>query len=174
MLRSWNTNIGRVKSQYTSPAFPLLGPDGFGRGTSRGTSFTMIHPRLFHTLSQCYVVEVQTLVELNPNILVRRFQRMYIVSLSSQCNCLKLRRDVGSRIACIQGLIWDIRSEIPTIICPQLLFPLKYYINVKNNGKRATTMIGCDVSNSVNSSLHYEKVKNSKNLILSSSLSQEI
>ena len=31
-------------------------------------------PREYHT--QCYVVEVQTLVELNPNILVRRFQRM--------------------------------------------------------------------------------------------------
>ena len=34
-------------------------------------------PREYHT--QCYVVEVQTLVELNPNILVRRFQRMQFV-----------------------------------------------------------------------------------------------
>ena len=34
-------------------------------------------PREYHT--QCYVVEVQTLVEFNPNILVRRFQRMYIL-----------------------------------------------------------------------------------------------
>ena len=32
-------------------------------------------PREYHT--QCNVVEVQTLVELNPNILVRRFQRMH-------------------------------------------------------------------------------------------------
>ena len=27
--------------------------------------------------AQCYIVEVQTLVELNPNILVRYFRRMY-------------------------------------------------------------------------------------------------
>ena len=78
-------------------------PRVFGRGTSRGTAFTTIHPRLFHTFSfflhpgpvrrdflycrqtqpapreyhtQCYIVEVQTLVELNPNILVRHVERM--------------------------------------------------------------------------------------------------
>ena len=88
---------------------PRPKPDGpealrvFGRGTSRGTPFTTIHPRLFHTFSffrhpgpvrrdflycrqtqpapreyhtQCYVVEVQTLVELNPNILVRDVEIM--------------------------------------------------------------------------------------------------
>ena len=68
-----------------------------------GTPFTTLHPRLFHIMSffgdpglvkrdyfhccqtqpvpreyntQYYVVEVQTLVELNPNTLVRHFQRM--------------------------------------------------------------------------------------------------
>ena len=33
-------------------------------------------PREYHT--QCYVVEVQTLVELNPNILVRHVERMKV------------------------------------------------------------------------------------------------
>ena len=74
-----------------------------GRGTSRGTPFTMIHPRLFHIFSlfchpgpvkrnylhgrqtqpapreyytQYYVVEVHRLVELNRNILVWHVERM--------------------------------------------------------------------------------------------------
>ena len=73
-------------------------------GLSRGTPFTTLHPRLFHIMSffghpglvkwdffdccqtqpvpreyhtKCYIVEVQTLVELNPNILVWHFQRIY-------------------------------------------------------------------------------------------------
>ena len=74
------------------------GPEGFGRGTSRGTPFTMIPPRLFHIISffqlpglvkrdifhwrQTQHVPRESighytglgqgiLVELNPNILVR-------------------------------------------------------------------------------------------------------
>ena len=81
------------------------GPKGFGQMTS----FTMIHPRLFYTFSffrhpgpvkrdflhcrqnqpapreyhtQYYVVDVQTLVELNPNILVQDVERMYIIYTS--------------------------------------------------------------------------------------------
>ena len=92
----------------------VAGPKGFGRGTSQGTLFTMIHPRLFHTFSffchpgpvkrdvlhcqqtqpdpreyhtQYYVVEVQTLVELNPNVLVRDVERMAIL-FSSQTSIL--------------------------------------------------------------------------------------
>ena len=42
-------------------------------------------PREYHT--QCYVVEVQTLVELNPNILVRRFQRMLSQLLNDNDVC---------------------------------------------------------------------------------------
>ena len=74
----------------------------------QGTPFTTLHPRPFLIMSffghpgllkrdlfhcrqtqpvlreyhtQCYVVEVQTLVEVNPNILVRRFKRMFGVTL---------------------------------------------------------------------------------------------
>ena len=79
------------------------GPKGFGQGSSRGTPFVMIQPRLFHTfsffchtgpvkrdflhcrqtrhapreyLTHYYIVEVQTLVELNPNLLVWDIERM--------------------------------------------------------------------------------------------------
>ena len=72
-------------------------------GLPRGTPFTTLHPRLFHIISffghpglvkrdffhcrqiqpvpreyhtQYYVVEVQTLVELNPNILVWHVKRI--------------------------------------------------------------------------------------------------
>ena len=75
------------------------GPKGFGQRTP----FVMIQPRLFHTfsffchtgpvkrdflhcrqthhapreyLTQYYIVEVQTLVELNPNLLVWDIERM--------------------------------------------------------------------------------------------------
>ena len=80
-------------------------PRVLATGLPRGTPFTTLHPRLFHIISffrhpgpvkrdflhcrqtqpvpreyhtQCYVVEVQTLVELNPNILVRDVERMAI------------------------------------------------------------------------------------------------
>ena len=78
-------------------------PRVLAAGLPRGTPFTTLHPRLFHIMSffghpglvkrdffhcrqiqpvpreyhtQYYLVEVQILVEINPNILVRRFQRM--------------------------------------------------------------------------------------------------
>ena len=81
-------------------------PRVLAAGLPRGTPLTTLHPRLFHIMSffdhpglvtrdflhyrqtqpvpredhtQCYVVEVQTLVELNPNILVRQFQRMQFI-----------------------------------------------------------------------------------------------
>ena len=75
-------------------------PRVFGRGTSRGTPFTMIHPRLFQTFSffrhpglvkrdfffqwcprdtigKWRGHEAPPLVELNPNMLVRDVERMY-------------------------------------------------------------------------------------------------
>ena len=82
-------------------------PRVFGRGSSRGTAFTTMHPRLFHRFSfvchpepvrrdffycrqtqpapteyhtQCYVFEVKKLVELNPNKLVWHVERMSIFS----------------------------------------------------------------------------------------------
>ena len=81
-----------------------LAPRVLAAGLPRGTPFTTLKPRLFHKMSffghpghvkgdffhcrqtqpvpreyhtQCYIVGVQTLVELNANTLVRRFQRMY-------------------------------------------------------------------------------------------------
>ena len=62
-----------------------------------------------------------------------------------------------SRAACIQGLTRDIGNEIPAI--PQLLFPLKDHIDVKNNDKRAATVIGCDYNKPVESSLLFKKVE---------------
>ena len=82
-------------------------------GLLQGTPFTTLHPRLFHIMSffghpglvkrdffhcrqaqsvpreyhtQCYIVEVQTLVEFNPNILVRCFQRMHFIKKMSSMN----------------------------------------------------------------------------------------
>ena len=63
-------------------------------GLPRGTPFTTLHPKLFHILSffghpglvrrdyhtKFYIVEAHKLVDLNPNILVRHFQRMYITT----------------------------------------------------------------------------------------------
>ena len=86
---------------------PMPKPEGPQalRFFGRGTPFIMIHTRLFHTFlvfshtglaksnflhcrqtqpvprkyhTQCYVVEVQTLVKLNSNILVRDVESMYI------------------------------------------------------------------------------------------------
>ena len=80
------------------------GPDGFGRETYRGTTFTMIPPRLFHkmpilqhpglvkrdffqanglpgeSIGHYTGLGRQIYVELNPNILVRDAIRMYILS----------------------------------------------------------------------------------------------
>ena len=87
----------------TAKTLGACGPSGFGLGTSRGTPFTMIHPRLFHTFSLfCHPGRVKRdlfhwrqtqpvpresighytglgqgiLLELNPNILVRDEERM--------------------------------------------------------------------------------------------------
>ena len=89
----------------------VFGPRDFGQGSSQGNTFTMIPPSLFHTFSffchpgpvkrdflhcrqtqsvpgayhtQFYVVEVQTSVELNPNILVRDVERMEMAAAWSQ------------------------------------------------------------------------------------------
>ena len=74
-------------------------PRVLAAGHPRGTPLATLHARLFDIMSffgylgqvkrdffhcrqtqpvptQCYVVEMETLVELNPNILVRCFQRM--------------------------------------------------------------------------------------------------
>ena len=94
-------------------------PRVFGRGTSRGTAFTTIHPRLFHTFSffrhpgpvrrdflycrqtqpapreyhtQCYIVEVQTLVELNPNILVQLSKECTMYTTYCICTCIYTTR----------------------------------------------------------------------------------
>ena len=63
------TQIGRIRSIRRSPAQtealvprPKKGFTGFGLGTSLGTPFTMIPPRLFHTLSQSTVYSVQCTV----------------------------------------------------------------------------------------------------------------
>ena len=86
----------------------------FVMGLPQGTPFTTLHQRLFHILSffghpglvkrdifhcrqtqpvsreyhtQCYVVEIQTLVWLNPDILVRRLQRIiYGIQMVKWCN----------------------------------------------------------------------------------------
>ena len=85
------------------------GPEGFGHGTSRGTPFTMIHPRLFHKFSlfchhgpvkryllhfqltqpvpmehhkQYYMAEVKSLVKLFPYILARDVERMHTIGMS--------------------------------------------------------------------------------------------
>ena len=52
------------------------GPSGFGLGTSRGTTFTMIPPRLLQIMSHYTGLEQGILLELNPNILVRDEDRM--------------------------------------------------------------------------------------------------
>ena len=91
------------------------GPKGFGQGSFRGTPFTMIHPRLFNIFSffchpepvkrdflhccqtqpaprkyhtQYYVVEVHSLVGLNPNILVRHVEKMYSVPCTEYTSTL--------------------------------------------------------------------------------------
>ena len=40
------------------------GPSGFGLGTSLGTTFTMIPPRLFQIMSQCEVYSLQYTVQI--------------------------------------------------------------------------------------------------------------
>ena len=55
------------------------GPSGFGLGTSLGTPFTMIPPRLFQIMSHYTGLGQRILVELNPNILVRDAIRMCTV-----------------------------------------------------------------------------------------------
>ena len=69
------------------------GPKGFGRGTSRGTPFTIIPPRLINTFSffiqpmDSLGTELENgedmkpyiLVELNPNILGRDVERMHFM-----------------------------------------------------------------------------------------------
>ena len=81
-------------------------PRVLAAGLPRGTPFTTLYPWLFHIIlffghsglvkrdffhchktqpvtreytTQCYVVEIQTSVELDSKILVRRFQRMHII-----------------------------------------------------------------------------------------------
>ena len=56
------------------------GPSGFGLGTSLGTTFTMIPPRLFQIMSHYIGLGQRILLELNPNILVRDEERMCSVA----------------------------------------------------------------------------------------------
>ena len=55
------------------------GPSGFGLGTSLGTQFTMIPPRLFQIMSHYTRLGQRILVELTANILVRDAIRMCTV-----------------------------------------------------------------------------------------------
>ena len=66
------------KSWFGFSDFLLLQirPLGFLPWNSLGTIFTSIPPRLFHILHQYLSFAGQTLVELNPNILVRDVERM--------------------------------------------------------------------------------------------------
>ena len=61
------------------------------------------------------------------------------------------------KVACIKQLALDICSEIIAILFPQFLFLLENKTGVKNDGKRAATVIGCDVNKPFWSSLHYKK-----------------
>ena len=54
----------------------VCGPSGLGLGTSLGTTFTMIPPRLFQIMSHYTGLGQGILLELNPNILVRDEERM--------------------------------------------------------------------------------------------------
>ena len=95
----WKSRGGRVVN-WVLRKVPRPKPEGrqapsvFAAGLLQGTPFTPLHPRRFHIMSffghpglvkrdffhccqtQSYVVEVQTSVKLNSNILVRHFQAM--------------------------------------------------------------------------------------------------
>ena len=100
MEKQKRSPLGSPKAKTRGPQAQRV----LAAGLPRRTPFTSLHPRLFHIMSffdepglvkrdffhcpqtqpvpkvyhtQCYVVEeIQTFVELNPNILVWRFQRM--------------------------------------------------------------------------------------------------
>ena len=82
------------------------GPMGFGRGTSRGTSVTMIHQRIFHTflffsqavdspgtqLENGEGMKPYILVEVNPNAIGHDEERMHFMLFNLALDIPKVSR----------------------------------------------------------------------------------